>query len=137
MALNRLDEHFLKLARLEGQKSTLQKTKRGCIVARGNKILTTGTSTHMGQGQIQEGQLMHEERYIAVIQAEIVAVGNAIKSGINIVGATFYISDQPNWQIFKILATCGIKRIVFYGPVTSKKTQHYANLMGVQLLAVG
>jgi deoxycytidylate deaminase len=137
MSFSRTDEHFLRMSHAEGRKSTLQKTKRGAVIAKGNKVLGIGISARLEEGKSGALQISAEERYIATIRAEIAALGACIRAGINLTGATVYTSDQPDWQSFKTLVTLGIKRIVFAGPLTSKRISHYSQLLGVELLAVG
>lgn len=137
MAFNKIDEHFLRMAHSEGAKSPLQHTKRGAIIAKGNKILGMGVSAHLEQGKAPKIQLPEEERYVATVRAEIAALGACVRNSINLNGATIYISTQPDWQSFKAIVVFGIKRIVFSGPTTSDRIRHYANLLGVELLSVG
>ena len=80
---------------------------------------------------------VQEERYIATVNAELVAMGNAITAGINLHNVTIYISEVPNWITFKTLVTFGIKRIVHYGPCLNERIKHYSRELGVQLISVG
>jgi len=137
MPFNRTDEYFLRMAHAEGQKSPMQKTKRGAIIARGNKILGLGISAHLEQGRAAKIDLPNDEKYVATIRAEIAALGACVRNGINLTGATIYVSTQPDWQSFKTITVMGIKRIVFSGPLTSDRIRHYANLLSVDVLAVG
>jgi deoxycytidylate deaminase len=136
MAFGKIDEHFLRMSHSEGAKSPLQHTKRGAIIAKGNKILGIGVSAHLEQGK-SAVQLPSDEKYIATVRAEIAALGACVRNGISLVGATIYISTQPDWSSFKSIVVFGIKRIVFSGPNTSDRIKHYANLMGVELLSIG
>jgi deoxycytidylate deaminase len=136
MAFNKIDEHLLRQCQIEGQKSPLEKTKRGALIAKGNKILGVGISARLEHGlsQVNPSQ---EEKYIATVRSEIAALGACIRAGVNLTGVTIYISSPPDWSSFKTLVTMGIKRMVFIGPLTSQRISHYASLLGIEILAIG
>lgn len=94
-----------------------------------------GISTHLG-GNLYKPEV-EEEKYVATVNAELVAVGSAIMANQSIANTTIYTSDAPNWITFKLLVTIGIKRIVFYGPVTNERMTHYARELGIELVPVG
>ena len=137
--LTKADLHFLKMAQIQGQRSSFSKKKRGAILAKDNKVVAAGTSSHLNESGAtnQSGQLSENERYVATVNAEIVAVGAAIKAGIFLSGCTVYVSDCPNWQTFKFLVTLGLKRIVHFGPTQNERILHYSREMGVEILGIG
>jgi deoxycytidylate deaminase len=142
MPLTRLDLHFLQLATAEAQKdgasnvnSGLKRKTRGCVIASGNQIISTGSSTHLG-GQQYKPQT--DERYVATINAENVAIGKAVQKGTaKFDSATIYITDCPNWYTFKLLVTVGLKRIVHYGPITNPRIVHYSKDLNIDIISVG
>jgi deoxycytidylate deaminase len=146
MNLSQVDLHFLKMARLQGeQRPDAIETKskqhgsgphhRGAVIAQGDKLLSTGFSTHLG-GNLYKPQT--EERYVATINAELVAIGNLTQKGCPpLTTTTIYISDCPNWYTFKMLITLGIRRIVHYGPVLNERITHYAQELNIQIISVG
>lgn len=149
MSLSQTDLHFLKMAQLQTQAQAeahkaMDPTKphsvrsvkhRGAVIARGNEKLASGSSSHLG-GDLHRPET--EERYVATVQAEIVALGNLTSKGAPPLGSTtIYISDCPNWYTFKTLITLGFKRIVHYGPVLNERITHYAAELGIELISVG
>ena len=145
MSLSRIDVHFLKMASMVSQQDPHaivsgkfragSKKHRGCIFAKGNKKLVDGVNTHLG-GELYKPDT--EERYVATVNAEIVALGKAIRAGIApLAEITSYSTSCPNWFTFKVLVTAGVRRFVHYGATTSERTKHYAQELGVEIIGVG
>lgn len=144
--LNKTDLHFLQMAALQSEKDPKNllshhadggpvKKSRGAILVLNNKIVGEGISQHLG-GNLYKPDT--EERYVATVNAELVAVGEAINKGVApLTNLTMYISDSPNWYTFKMLVTLGLKRIVHYGPANNDRITHYAQELGVELISVG
>lgn len=139
MGLQHTDLHFLKMAQMQGEKSQFSRKKRGAVLAKNNKVLSVGVSSHLNEavGAAALSKLSDDERYVATVNAEIMAIGSAIKNGLDITGSTIYISDCPNWAVFKFIVIMGIKRIAFYGPVSSERVTHYSQELGVEIISVG
>lgn len=135
MPLERIDNHFLALAKQHGERSTLSHSKRGAVLAKGNQILSIGVNSHLDPAG--EGHANDNERYVATVNAEMVAIGSAIQAGLSLVGATMYSSEEPFWITFKLLITIGIKRVVYYGPSKNNKIRDYSQRMGVEVIVIG
>ena len=133
--LTRLDTHFLKIAKITGERSSFAHSKRGAVLAIQNRIISTGVSSHLEEGKANTNN--EEERYVATVSAELMAISNAVKNNTSILGATIYLSESPTWISFKIIATMGIKRIVHYGKQDNERVQHYAKLLGMEVLSIG
>lgn len=140
MSLTQTDLHFLNMARMAGTEQTgtdsgAAKKHRGAIIAQGAEKLSSGASTHLG-GNLYKPDT--EERFVATVNAELVAVGNLTMKGTPPLGnTTIYISDCPNWYTFKMLVTLGIRRIVHYGPVLNERITHYAQELNIEIISVG
>ncbi len=137
--ITKTDLHFLKMSQIQGQQSSFSKKKRGAILAKDNRVVAAGVSSHLNEdgASNKSGQLSENERYVATVNAEVVAIGAAIKAGIFLAGCTIYISDCPNWQTFKFLVTLGLKRIIHYGPTSNDRILHYAREMAVEIMGIG
>lgn len=134
MAITNVDLHFLKYAQLQGQTSEFSKKKRGAVIAKGNKIISTGVNSHL---ESKHSIFNESERYVATINAEIVALGGAVQKSAPIVQCTMYSSDEPNWVTFKTCVVMGIKRFVHYGQTKSKRIKAYAQNLGVEIIGLG
>lgn len=147
MPLSQIDLHFLSIAQTaamgnvnasttqSGQHGALHK-KRGCVIAKGNNLIAQGASQHLGGNMFKPEAL--EERHAATINAELVALAEALKVGLTpIESASIYISDCPNWITFKMLSTLGFKRIIHGGPCLNDRILHYAKEFGIEMISVG
>lgn len=139
MSLTNTDLHFVKLARLQGERASFSHKKRGAVIANQNRIIAVGVNSHLdsGRSQATNGANSPDERYVATLNAEVVAISSAVRSNTPLHNATVYISDEPNWVTFKFLVALGIKRIVHYGPTQNEHTKHYAQKLGVEIISVG
>lgn len=139
MALQQNDLHFLRIAQITGQKSKFSRHRRGAVLVSNNKIIAQGVNSHLDQDKAdaQVAQIQDTERYVATVNAEMVAIGEAIKSNASLLNTTMYVSDAPNWITFKNMVILGIKRIVHYGPISSERMQHYAKELNITLIGVG
>lgn len=146
MPLQKIDMHFLKMAQIKASQnpaamagSTANQQggghkMRGCVIAKNNQVIGSGTSIHLG-GEGYRPTV--QERYVATVNAEIVAMGEAIKNNVgNFNEVTCYSTNCPNWYTFKLLVVMGIKRLCFYGPVTNERTTYYAKEIGVDIISV-
>lgn len=117
------DEYFMKLVEIVGTRSTCDRGRPGCVIVKDRKILTTGYAGspvglphcdevgHEFQKAIDEdGKL--SEHCVRTIHAEVNAICQAAKNGIQIDGATIYIKFTPCYTCAKMLVNAGIKRVV-------------------------
>lgn len=114
--------------------SQVKRKPRGAVLARGNKTLSTGRSTHLG-GDLQAADV--SERYVATLNAEIVAISEYLAKDIgNLSGCTMYLTSSPNWLTWKTIVALGLKRIVHYGASLDPKITAYAQKMDVEVVSV-
>jgi len=59
------------------------------------------------------GHMMEDGHCVATIHAEANAIIQAARNGVNIEGATNYVTASPCWHCFKQLANAGIQRICY------------------------
>jgi len=145
MSISKTDLYFLNIAANQSEadpkkissvsrEQTGPRKKRGAVLVYNNKIISKGISQHLG-GILYKPEA--DERYVATVTAEVVAFGEAVKAGfVNFANSTIYTSDCPNWYVYKFIIMLGIKRIVFYGPATNERIQHYSKELGVELLSI-
>lgn len=134
LSLQPVDLHFLQMARVQGEKSSFSKAKHGAVIARGNRVVAVGVNSHLSDGT---GQQSDQERYVATLNAEIVAVSSAVRAQEALSDVTLYSTQAPNWNTFKTIAAMGLKRILHYSPEAPDRTQHYAKELGIELISVG
>lgn len=148
MSLTKQDLHFLRIATVQGGKSTFEKSKRGAVIAKDNKVIAVGTSAHLaidGQHVTDENAPVKtifqgdhdQEHYHATIQAELAAIGQAVRANLSLDGATLYVTDFPNWLTWKLIIVSGIKRVVHYGVADNEKVNYYAPIHRIQVISAG
>ena len=110
------DEYFLKLAMLASERATCPRMHCGCVLVKDRFVLATGYNGSLpGQPHCEdEGCLIVDNHCVRTNHAEINAVVQATRHGVNIVGATAYITNMSCTTCAKALIAAGIKRVVVF-----------------------
>jgi dCMP deaminase len=109
------DKYFMNIAEQVATRATCNRKHVGAIIVRNRTILSTGYNGSIrGAGHCDDiGHLMENGHCIRTVHAEVNAVVQAAKNGINIDGAAIYITCNPCWNCFKAIANAGIKTIIY------------------------
>ena len=109
------DQYFMNIAAVAASRSTCPRKFVGAVIVRDKTILSTGYN-----GSIRSmphcsevGHMMENDHCVATIHAESNAIIQAAKNGVNIDGATLYVTASPCWSCFKEVANAGIRRICY------------------------
>ncbi|MCG6912572.1 cytidine/deoxycytidylate deaminase family protein [bacterium BMS3Abin03] len=110
------DEYFLKLAMLASERATCPRMHVGCVLVKDKFVLATGYNGSLpGQPHCDEaGCLIVDNHCVRTNHAEINALVQATTHGINIKGATAYITNMSCTTCAKALIAAGIKRVVVF-----------------------
>jgi dCMP deaminase len=110
------DQYFLKLAMLASERSTCPRMHCGCVLVRDRFVLATGYNGSLpGQPHCKDvGCLVVENHCVRTNHAEINALVQAARHGINITGSTAYITNMSCTTCAKALIAAGIKRVVVF-----------------------
>ncbi|MBN1274665.1 AAA family ATPase [Candidatus Woesearchaeota archaeon] len=117
------DDYFIGITNAVRERGTCDRGKAGCVIAKDNRILTTGyVGSVKGMPHCDEaGHLMHEvinedgtrsKHCIRTVHAEQNAIVQAARNGVSIDGATLYCSMTPCFTCAKLIINAGIKRVV-------------------------
>lgn len=117
------DEYFLKIGREVARRATCDRGKAGCLVVRDKRILCTGYVgspaglPHCDEVGHQMKTVMHEngttsQHCMRTIHAEQNTICQAAKEGISLKGATLYCNMEPCIVCARMIANCGISRVV-------------------------
>jgi len=117
------DEYFLKMITVIGERATCDRGRIACVIVKDNRIVSTGYvgsppgMPHCDDVGHQMKATIHEDgtktnHCVRTIHAEQNAICQAAKNGISINGATLYQGFTPCFTCAKMIASCGIKRIV-------------------------
>lgn len=135
MARPTWDEYFMELAEVVAKRSTCNRRSVGTVLVRDKRILTTGyNGSPPGQAHcIDVGCLMVDNHCVRAIHAEQNAIIQAALHGIDLRGATCYVTSSPCVHCSKMLIAAGIKRIVYLDAYTESLGQEMARQAGVVL----
>jgi len=110
------DEYFLKLAMLASERATCPRMHCGCVLVKDRFVLATGYNGSLpGQAHCDDvGCLIVDNHCVRTNHAEINALVQATTHGVNIKGATAYVTNMPCTTCAKALIAAGIKRVVVF-----------------------
>ncbi len=117
------DEYFMEVAEAVARRSTCDRGRSGCLIARDRQILVTGyVGSPRGFEHCDEvGHLMkhltHEDGHTSshcmrTVHAEQNAICQAAKMGVALDGATVYCRMTPCRTCAMLIINCGIVRVV-------------------------
>ena len=129
------DRYFMDIAKVISSRSTCERKFVGAVIVRDRTILSTGYNGSIrGMPHCTEvGHMMEEGHCVATIHAESNAILQAAKNGVNIDGATCYVTASPCWSCFKHIANTGMRRIVFGEFYRDARIFEVARTLGIEL----
>lgn len=129
------DAYFMELAQVVAKRSTCNRRSVGAVLVRDKRILTTGyNGSPPGQAHCtDEGCLMLDGHCVRAIHAEQNAIIQGALHGIDLRGATCYVTSAPCVHCSKMLIAAGIERIIFLESYTEEIGQEMARAAGVRL----
>jgi dCMP deaminase len=109
------DEYFMAIAREVATRSTCDRKHVGAVIVREKLILATGYNGSVrGLSHCDdEGHLIEDGHCVRTIHAEANAIVQAARNGVRIDAADIYVTASPCFGCFKLIANCGLKRIVY------------------------
>ncbi len=129
------DEYFVELTQVVAKRSTCKRRSVGAVLVRDKRILTTGyNGSPPGLPHCIDSEcLMLDGHCVRAIHAEQNAIIQGALHGIDLSGATCYVTSAPCVHCSKMLIAAGIKRIVFLDVYTEEIGQTMAREAGVIL----
>jgi len=109
------DSYFMGVARNTALMSTCDRKVAGAILVKNRTILSFGyTGSVRDLPHCDEvGHDMVNGHCVRTIHAEANTIALAARDGVNVHGATLYVTTSPCWSCFKLAINAGIRRIVF------------------------
>jgi dCMP deaminase len=132
------NEYFLKIAYQVATRSTCDRNNVGAVIVREKMILSTGYNGSIrGLSHCDEiGHLMENDHCVRTVHAEVNAIAQAARNGINLNNSELYVTSSPCWNCFKALANVGIKKIFFSHEYREKKIFEFAKLANIEMIQV-
>ena len=117
------DQYFIEVMEAVAKRSTCDRGRSGCVIARNNVILSTGYvgsptgSPHCDDVGHLMKEMIHEDgskskHCMRTTHAEANAIAQAAKNGVSIDGATLYCRMTPCRTCAMLISNCGIKRVI-------------------------
>lgn len=103
------DEYFMSVAFLISARSSCERLHVGCVLVKDNRIIATGYNGFLPN--IPHESIIRDGHEQGTVHAEQNAIADCAKRGMNIEGATAYITHYPCLNCAKILASSGIKEV--------------------------
>ncbi len=109
------DAYFMDIAREVASRATCDRKHVGCVLVKDKYLIATGYNGSVGGlAHCDEvGHMIVNGHCERTSHAEANAIVQAAKHGVSTDGATAYITASPCWGCFKLLASAGVRRIVF------------------------
>ena len=122
---DKLDQRYLRMARIWAENSYCQRRQVGCLVVKDKRIISDGyNGTPSGFENICEDDNNVTKPY--VLHAEANAITKLARSHNNSDGSTLYVTASPCIECAKLIIQSGITRVV-YG-------EKYRLMDGIELL---
>ncbi len=130
------DEYFLKLAMLASERATCPRMHCGCVLVKERFVLSTGYNGSLpGQPHCEDaGCLIVDNHCVRTNHAEINALVQAARHGVNVVGATAYITNMSCTTCAKALIAAGIKRVVVFSDFHDTLATQFYSDSGVDIV---
>jgi dCMP deaminase len=129
----------MEIAHQVSKRSTCNRKLVGAVIVRDKTILSTGYNGSIrGMPHCNEvGHQLENNHCQNAIHAEVNAVLQAAKNGVCIDKSTIYITSNPCWPCFKVLANSGVISI-YYGEIykTDERVVESAKQLGIDLIQV-
>lgn len=119
-----LDQYFMDMTQLVKARGTCPRRQVGAVIVKDKRVLTTGYNgaPRNFPHPIDVGCLRDElgvpkgmmADICPCLHAEQNAILQAATTGVSIEGAELYCTTQPCTQCSRMLANCGIKKVVFH-----------------------
>lgn len=111
---NRLswDEYFINLAFLVSKRSACERLHVGCVLVKDSRVISAGYNGFLPKASHKSVIRNNHEQMTN--HAEMNAICDCSRRGVNTNGATAYITHFPCIICFKILASAGIKQIKYH-----------------------
>lgn len=135
-------DYFMNIAREVATRATCDRKHVGAVIVNPERnILATGYNGSIpGTPHCDEvGHMLifdpntNRESCVRTVHAEANAIVQAAKHGNAIKGSTIYTTASPCWPCFKLIASAGIKRIVFGELYKDDRITNFAREASIEL----
>jgi dCMP deaminase len=105
------NEYFAQMAKLIALRSPCNRLHVGCVIVKDNIVCSVGYNGFLRSAPHES--IIEDNHELATCHAESNTVANACRTGANLMDSTAYITHYPCINCFKLLASAGIKEIIY------------------------
>ncbi|MCC6808474.1 MAG: cytidine/deoxycytidylate deaminase family protein [Deltaproteobacteria bacterium] len=133
------DDYFMNIAKVVSSRATCPRKSVGAVIVRDKVILSTGYNGSLrGMPHCNDvGCMIENGHCVATVHAEQNAILHAARHGVNIDGATCYVTASPCWNCFKSIANSGLVRVVYGEFYRDERIFDVSKKIGIDLLHLG
>jgi dCMP deaminase len=117
------DDYFMEVANTIAKRSTCDRGRSGCVIAKDRQLLVTGYVgsptglAHCDEVGHQFKKVIHEDESVTqhcvrTVHAEQNAICQAARLGVSLEGSTLYCRMPPCRVCAMLIINCGIRRVV-------------------------
>lgn len=130
------DEYFMAIAMQVATRATCDRKHVGSVIVRDRQILSTGYNGSIrGLDHCDDvGHLMDHGHCVRTVHAEANAITQAARNGVRLEGADIYVTASPCFGCFKLIASAGIRRIVFGEFYRDERIFDFAKQLNINLV---
>lgn len=137
------DEYFMGFARAASLRATCDRKLVGAVIVVERQVAATGYNGSVrGLPHCSEvGHDMVDGHCVRTIHAEMNALAQAARRGVEVEGSWIYTTASPCWACFRVLVNAGIKRYVY--DEAYRESDHHARVaevaetLGLEFTALG
>ncbi len=129
------DVYFLKLAMLASERATCPRMHCGCVLVNDRHVVSTGYNGSLPGSPhcYTDGCMVVDGHCVRTNHAEINAICQAARHGLQLAGATAYVTNMPCTSCAKALIAAGIRRVVVFSDYHDTLAERFFNEAGVEL----
>lgn len=105
------DQYFAIISSVAKARSACDRLHVGCVLSKDNRIIATGYNGFLPSAPHES--IVKDNHEQATVHAEVNAIADCAKRGVNVTGATAYITHCPCINCLKILIASGIAEIKY------------------------
>lgn len=105
------DDYHMSIAMLTSMRSPCHRLHVGCILVRDNRLISAGYNGFLPGAK--HNSIVENNHEQATVHAEMNAITDCAKRGVETKDATAYVTHHPCINCFKSFIACGIKKIIY------------------------
>lgn len=107
--------YFMDVAHVVSTRATCDRKHVGAVLVKDKQIIATGYNGSIPGAEHCDdvGHLMEHDHCVRTVHAEVNAIAQAAKNGAPTKDATLYCNTFPCWPCFKVIASAGVKAVIY------------------------